>query len=112
MTFFKFIGEKGILYEDDMMDYFLASFKGYALRWFGKRTITSFAVFLEAFCKCWCSNDIDQWISTIIAIKKFYDAQNIFEEGPRPPLTEENYSISLTKDEDIIEECHDGCQCS
>ena len=74
------------------MDYFAFGFKDYAMHlydYIGRRAIISFAVFFEAFCKRWCPNNIDQWLPKVQEVKTFYDAQKIVEEGPIPPLKEE-----------------------
>ena len=65
---FKFVGDNGIFYEDDMMNYLSFVFKENANLWYeslGKGTIPSIVAFLEAFCTFWCLYANEQWLTKV-----------------------------------------------
>jgi hypothetical protein len=94
-AFIEYYKKNDFLHEDVMAKYFFMSLKGFAKEWFeslGKGMFASFAEFLEAFCARW-DHDSAGWLPLVREIKGLYDAQNIIEEDPGPPMEDGDDSM-------------------
>jgi hypothetical protein len=66
--FIEFCMDNNIIHEDDVMGYFAVSLKNNVEFWFksmGRKQISSFPAFLEAFYKRWSFYDNEQWLPAI-----------------------------------------------
>jgi hypothetical protein len=88
LSFMEFISNIGIIHEDVVMRFFAHGLERSAREWFkhlGRGEISSFAGFVEAFCKKWSPNDHEEWMPMLKRIKEMYgviNKENLVEEAP------------------------------